>query len=235
MVLTHTDIVQYIDVSCVRTDVTYEEVTQVAAAAKKYNFICAFAMPCFTEKLRDLLKGSSVRLGGAVGFPSGADTTDQKVGCAQYLKAVGCDEVDMVINVGALKSEDDAYVHNDIRKVVEAVYPIPVKSILECAYLSDEEIIRACNIAVEAGVSFVKSGTGWAAKPTTVDMIRLMKKSVGEKVLIKAAGGVRSLAVLEEMYAVGCRRFGISLSSALNILREAYQRDGVVFTWGNAD
>jgi deoxyribose-phosphate aldolase len=225
----HTDIVYYIDVSCVRTDVTYEEVARVAAAAKKYNFICAFAMPCFTEKLKDLLEGSSVRLGGAAGFPSGADTTAQKVDCARFLKAAGCDEIDMVINVGALKSGDDEYVHDDIRKVVEAVKPVPVKSILECAYLSDEEIVRACNIAVDAGVRFVKSGTGWAAKPTTVDMIKLMKSTVGDRVLIKAAGGVRSLAVLEEMYAAGCRRFGIGLSSALGILKEAYERDGAVF------
>jgi deoxyribose-phosphate aldolase len=225
----YTDIVRYIDVSCVRTDVTYEEVAKVAEAAKKYNFVCAFAMPCFTEKLRDLLKGSSVRLGGAAGFPSGADTTDQKVDCARYLKAAGCDEIDMVINVGALKSGDDEYVHDDIRKVVEAVKPVPVKSILECAYLSDEEIVRACNIAVDAGVRFVKSGTGWAAKPTTVDMIKLMKHTVGDRALIKAAGGVRSLAVLEEMYAAGCRRFGIGLSSALGILKEAYERDGAVF------
>ncbi|MFP3091146.1 deoxyribose-phosphate aldolase [Treponema sp. TIM-1] len=229
MPLSHTEIVRLIDVSCVRTDVTYREVEQIAAAAIKYNFICAFAMPCYTEKLGELLKDSPVMLGGVAGFPSGADTVAQKVDCARYMKSVGCKEIDMVINVGALQSGDDVYVHNDIKKVVEAVYPIPVKSILECAYLSDEEIIRACNIAVEAGVSFVKSGTGWAAKPATVETIKIMKNAVGDKTSIKAAGGVRSLAVLEEMYAAGCRRFGIGLRSALGILKEAYQREGKPF------
>ncbi|MDR2184965.1 MAG: deoxyribose-phosphate aldolase [Treponema sp.] len=229
MPLSHSEIVKLIDVSCVRTDVTYQELGQVAAAAIKYNFIAAFAMPCYTEKLGELLKGSPVMLGGVAGFPSGADTVAQKVDCARYMKSAGCKEIDMVINVGALRSGDDDYVRNEIKKVVDTVYPIPVKSILECAYLSDEEIVRACKAAVEAGVAFVKSGTGWAAKPTTVETIKLMKNAVKDKTLIKAAGGVRSLAVLEEMYAAGCRRFGISLRSALAILQEAFKRDGAAF------
>jgi deoxyribose-phosphate aldolase len=229
MPLSHAEIVRLIDVSCVRTDVTYQELQQVADAAIKYNFICAFAMPCYTEKLGELLKGSPVMLGGVAGFPSGADTVTQKADCARYMKSVGCKEIDMVINVGALRSGDDNYVRDEIKKVVEAAYPVPIKSILECACLSDEEITRGCTIAIEAGVSFVKSGTGWAAKPTTVETIRIMKNAVGDKIRIKAAGGIRSLAVLEEMYAAGCRRFGIGLASALNIVKEAYQRDGAAF------
>jgi deoxyribose-phosphate aldolase len=104
-----------------------------------------------------------------------------------------------------------------------------VKSILECAYLTDDQIKRACIAAVDAGVAFVKSGTGWAAKPTTVENIKLMKEAVNGKAQIKAAGGVRSLAILEDMYNAGCTRFGIGLTSALAILKEACDRDGVVF------
>ncbi|MDR1895069.1 MAG: deoxyribose-phosphate aldolase [Spirochaetales bacterium] len=229
MALSHSEIAGLIDVSCVRANVSYRELNQVAGAAIKHNFICAFAMPCHTEKLRDLLKGSPVKLGGVVGFPSGADTAAQKVEGARYMKSIGCQEIDMVINVGAVLSGDDDYVREEIRRVIEAAHPLPVKSILECAYLKDEEIVRACRLAVEAGVSFVKSGTGWANKPTTVETIRIMKKAVGDKTQIKAAGGVRTLAALEEMYAAGCRRFGIGLTSALAILKEVYRREGEPF------
>jgi deoxyribose-phosphate aldolase len=229
MRLSYLEIPGFIDVSAVRTDISYEQLGRMAAAARKYNFICAYAMPSHTEKLRDLLKGSPVHLGGVVGFPSGADTREQKIACARYMKDLGCDEMDMVINVGALISGDDAYVREEIKAVVDAAYPIPIKSILECACLTDEEIVRACKLAVEAGVTFVKSGTGWASKPTTVETVRLMKSAVGDQALIKASGGVRSLQVLEEMYELGCHRFGIGINSALNILKEAYEREGAVF------
>jgi deoxyribose-phosphate aldolase len=229
MPLSHTEIVKLIDVSCVRTDVTRAELERVAAAAINHRFIAAFTMPCYNEALGRLLKGSGVLLGGTAGFPSGADTIDQKRDCAQYMKSIGCDEIDMVINVGALKSGEDQYVYDDIKAVIGAVYPIPVKSILECAYLTDEEITRACKIAVDAGVAFIKSGTGWASKPTTVETVKIIKNAVGNRAQVKAAGGVRSLAILEEMYAVGCRRFGIGLNSALGILKEVYQREGEPF------
>jgi deoxyribose-phosphate aldolase len=228
-VLSHIQIPELIDISCVQTAISYDDVEKMAAAAKKYDFICAFAMPCFTERLGALLKGSKVMLGGVAGFPSGADTTAQKVEYTKYLKSIGCDEIDMVINVGALLSGDDAFVHDDIKAVVEAARPLPVKSILECAYLTDGEIRRACTAAIDAGVAFVKSGTGWASKPTTVENIRIMKEAVHGKAQIKAAGGVRSLSILEDMYDAGCTRFGIGLKSALAILKEACERDGAAF------
>ena len=223
------EIAKLIDISGVRTDVTYEEIGKIAECARKYGFICAFAMPSATPHLIQLLKGSSVMVGGVVGFPSGADTTEVKVECAKEMKQMGCGEIDMVINVGALKSGDYEFVEQDIRAVVEAVRPTPVKSILEIAYLTDEEIKTGCEIAVRAGVAFVKSGTGWAAQPTTVDSIKIMKDAVGERAKIKAAGGVRTLEVLEKMYDAGCRRFGISLNSALKILKEAYDRENIPF------
>jgi deoxyribose-phosphate aldolase len=223
------DLPSCIDISCVRTDVSYRELDQMAAAARKYRFIAAFAMPDQTARLKALLEGSLVRLGGAVGFPSGADTREQKITCAKYMKDLGCTEIDMVINVGALISGDDTYVRDEIAAVVKTVRPLPVKSILEISYLTDEQIVRACHLAVEAGVTFVKSGTGWAPKPTTVETVRLMKNAVGGRALVKAAGGIRTLQILEEMYDAGCCRFGISLKSALSILREAYEREGKPF------
>lgn len=229
MQLSYKEIPKLIDISAVRTNVTYDEIEEVARIAKKYHFVCAFTMPCFTAKLAELLKGSDVALGGAAGFPSGADCTEEKVSCALREKELGCDEIDMVINVGALLSGDYDLVKSDIKAVVDAVYPIPVKSILEIAYLTDEQIVKACELAMEAGVSFVKSGTGWAKKPTTLETVEIMKGAVGENIKVKAAGGVRSLATLEEMVDVGCSRFGISLKSALQILKEAYDREGIPF------
>jgi deoxyribose-phosphate aldolase len=133
----------------------------------------------------------------------------------------------MVINVGALISDDCDYVEREVKAVVDAVAPIPVKSILECAYLDEGQIRRGCEAAVSGGVAFVKSGTGWASVPTTVETVRIMKSAVGDRASIKAAGGVRSLAILENMYEAGCRRFGISLASALKIMKESCERDGV--------
>ncbi len=229
MQLSYKKIPELIDISAVRTNVSYDEIEEVARIAKKYHFVCAFTMPCFTGKLAELLEGSDVMLGGTAGFPSGADCTEEKVSCAVREKKLGCNEIDMVINVGALISGDYELVKKDIKAVVDAVSPLPVKSILEIAYLTDEQIAKACELAIEAGVTFVKSGTGWAEKPTTLETIEIMRGAVGERAKIKAAGGVRTLQTLESMVDAGCSRFGISLKSALRILKEAYDREGVPF------
>jgi len=223
------EIPKLIDISAVRANVTYDEVETMAYIAKKYGFVCAFTMPCFTNNLILLLKDSPVLVGGTAGFPSGADCTEEKVSCAVREMNMGCDEIDMVINIGALLSSDYDRVKADIQAVVEAVNPLPVKAILEVAYLTNEQITKACELAVEAGVTFVKSGTGWANAPTTLEHIQRMKEAVGDRAKIKAAGGVRTLACLEEMTEAGCIRFGISVASALSILKEAYQRDGIPF------
>lgn len=167
-------------------------------------------------------------VGGVVGFPSGADTTFVKVADAKEMIAYGVDELDMVINVGALKSGEYDLVRDDIKAVVEAANGRPVKSILEICYLTDDEIARGAEIAVEAGVTYVKTGTGWGPRPTTVDTIRLIKSTIGNAALIKAAGGIRTLDTLLEMMDAGCSRFGIGINSALKIVEEAYERASVL-------
>lgn len=216
-----------IDISGVRTDVSMEEVDQIAQVAKQFRFICAFAMPCFTKIMVDKLRDEpDIMVGGVVGFPSGADTTFVKVADAKEMVSLGVDELDMVINVGALKSGRYELVRDDIRAVVEAANGLPVKSILEVAYLTDDEIRRGAELAVEAGVTYVKTGTGWAGRPTTVEHIRLIKSVVGDNALVKAAGGVRSLDTLLDMVEAGCSRFGIGLRSVVNIMGEVYSRTG---------
>ncbi len=220
-VVSVSQIAKMIDISSVRTDVAIDEIDEIVEACKKHKFICAFAMPCFThilvEKLRDV---KDVMVGGVVGFPSGADTTSIKIATAKEMMSVGVSELDMVINVGALKSGKYDIVRDDIKAIVETANGMPVKSILEVAYLTDDEIARASLIAVEAGVTYVKTGTGWASKPTTVDTIKLIKKTIGDSALIKAAGGVRDLDTLLKMTDAGCNRFGIGLKSALKIIDE---------------
>lgn len=218
-----------VDISGVRADVSLQELEMIAMAAKHYQFICAFAMPCFTPQLIELLKDEpNVHVGATIGFPSGADTTAIKVASAKEQICMGVQELDMVINIGAVKSGRYDMMEADIRAVVEAVEGrFPVKSILEIAYLTDNEICRAAETAVKAGVTFVKTGTGWASKPTTAATIRLIRKTIGDSAYIKAAGGIRSLDTMVEMINEGCDRFGIGLHSIINIMKERDARLGI--------
>lgn len=219
-----------VDISAVRTDVTLQELDEIIALTKQHRFICAFAMPCFTSYLvQKLSSDTDIMVGGVIGFPSGADTTSIKVAQAKEMIALGVDELDMVINVGALKSGKYDVVRDDIKAVVDAANGMPLKSILEIAYLTDEEIMKGAELAVSAGVQYVKTGTGWASKPTTVQTIKLIKSAIGDDAYIKAAGGVRTLDSLLEMVDAGCNRFGIGIKSIVSIMREIYKRAGKTF------
>ncbi len=220
-------ITRIVDISAVRTDVTIAEIDKLVEVCKENKYICAFVMPCFTPYLVEKLKGTEeVNVGGVVGFPSGADTTSIKVATAKELMEQGVDELDMVINVGALKSGDYELVKADMKAVVETANGMPVKAILEISYLTDEEIRIGSQLAVEAGITYVKTGTGWGNKPTTAHTIATIKEVVGDKAMIKAAGGVRDLATLMAMVDAGCDRFGISVASMETILKEAKELIG---------
>lgn len=215
------EIPRLIDLSCVRTNSAMPELNKMVELAKDYRFICLFAMPCFTPWLAEQIKGESdILLGGTTGFPSGGDTTETKVITAKQLVSMGCNEIDMVVNVGALKSGCYDMVRDDIRAVKEAIGDIPLKTILEVSLLTDDEIRRGSLIAVENGATFVKTGTGWHGA-TTVDHIRLIRETIGTSAKIKAAGGVRSVKMIEDMVEAGCSRFGIGVNSSIDILKEA--------------
>lgn len=214
-----------IDVSTVRTDVTFDDVNKMIEMVKKYNCICASPMPCFTKYTVDQLKDyPDIVTTGVVSFPAGAETTFIKVATAKELISVGCQELDMVINVSALKSGMYQLVKDDIKAVVDAANGYPVKTILEICYLTDDEIKRASELGVEAGATYIKTGTGWGPKPTTVDTIKLIRSTIGNKAMIKAAGGIRSLQTVEEMVKAGCNRFGLGVRSAGIIFKEAAER-----------
>lgn len=216
------DLPGVIDISCVKSNHTLEDLDQMIDAAKKYKFICAFALPSMTRYLVKNLKGNShTKIGGTVGFPSGCDTTESKVFQARQLLEMGCDELDMVINITQLKCQNKEFVYQDIKAVVDAARGTPVKTILEVTLLTEEEITTACQIAEKAGAAYIKTGTGWCSEPTQIHHIELIKSVIGPRMKIKAAGGVRTLQTLLEMQKAGCDRFGISVNSALHIMEEA--------------
>ena len=211
-----------IDLSCVKTEITKSDLISMVEMAKTHRFICCFAMPCYTEWLIEQLKDEAdIAVGGTIGFPSGADMTETKVATARTFYRMGCKEMDMVLNVSALKSGEFALVENDIRRIREAVAECVMKVILEVAYLSDDEIKRASEIAVKCGADYVKTGTGWAGTPTTVRHIQLIHDTIGDSAKIKAAGGVHTLKDICKMVEAGCSRFGIGVRSAGRILEEA--------------
>jgi deoxyribose-phosphate aldolase len=229
MKLTVEKLARMMDLSAVRAEVDADEVRRLAETARRYNCVCAFVLPCYFTELKTLLADTpSVGVGGVVGFPSGAHSTAIKVAEAREQLALGATELDMVINVGMLRSGRDRYVTDDIRAVVEAAEGTPVKVILEAHHLSDEEVVRGSLLAVEAGAAFVKTGTGWAPTGATLHNVRLIKSAVGNAAQVKSAGGVRDLETVLEMIRLGVSRFGVGLGSGVKILEQcAALSDGV--------
>jgi len=211
-----------IDISCVKTNSSFEEMYNMVELAKRYKFICCFTMPYYTKWLVEQLKDvKDTFAGGTVGFPHGNEFTELKVQGAILQTKLGCKEIDMVQNVTAVKHGDYEEVARDIKAVKAAIGDIPLKVILEVSYLNDYEISKSSEVAVASGASFVKTGTGWGPVPTTVEHIKLMKKAVGDSAGIKAAGGVRNLETMLAMIDEGCTRFGIGVNSSISILKEA--------------
>ena len=225
MKMTLTELVRMMDLSAVRAESDEAEVRAMAEWARKYQCVAVFALPALSPLLCELLAGEpAVAVGGVVGFPSGGVTTATKTREAEELLGMGCRELDMVINIGLLRSGRHDEVRADIRAVVDTAGRVPVKVILECHHLTDDQIRMACRLCEEAGAAFVKTGTGWAPTGATVHNVALMKSCVGDRLKVKAAGGVRSLETLIELHRAGATRFGIGLSSAVAILQQCESR-----------
>ena len=219
MLLTAKDIAKMIDLSCVRTTSSRADIREMVQAARQYGFGQVSVLQCFIPDTKQLLAGTpDIHLIGNVSFPSGSDTTTVKVFQAKEMVAAGCDEIDMVMNVGRLRSGDLKEVEADVREVVETARPLPVKVIIEIMYLTQAEVEQACNLCVRADAAFVKTGSGWANRGTTLEDVRLVKSIVGERIKIKASGGIRDLEGLTAMYRAGARRFGINLKSGIEIV-----------------
>jgi len=226
MILTEKSVAAMLDLSCVRTYSCKADIDELIKNARKFEIGHVSVMQCFVPYVKELLKGDpDVKIVGNVSFPSGSDSTSLKVQQAKELAASGCDEIDMVMNVGKLRSGDEADVEADVRAVVEAANRLPVKVIIEMPYLNLHEVEIACEICIQAGAAFVKTGTGWAERGTSVDDVRLVKSIVGDRIKIKASGGIRDFHTLAEMYEQGACRFGVNLKSGIKIIEECMARE----------
>ena len=219
-VLTPDDIAYLIDASTLKLDTSYEDVNNLINVCKRYGFGCAFAWPAYYELMSKELKGTKTAFGTSLAFPSGQETTFFKVAQAHYFESLGAAEVDMVMNVGWLKSKKYKEVLEDIKAVRFACKNSSLKVIIEAMLLDDQQIDDACKIVMDAGANYVKSGTGFSANPTTIHHVEVMKKSIGNNIKLKVAGGVRDLKTMMMMYKRGADRFGIGLAASISIMEE---------------
>lgn len=219
--ITVRDIAKMIDHSLLRPELTTDEVVEGCRLAAAYDVASVCVRPSDVSLAKSLLRGTAVMVTTVVGFPHGSHTTAVKAFEAREAVRDGAAELDMVLNIGRLRSGDFDYVENDIKAVVDVARldRVKVKVILETAYLNEDLKRRACRIAEAAGADFVKTSTGFAAGGATLFDLRLMRETVGPKVQIKAAGGVRSLDRALAVRQVGATRLGATATR--QILDEA--------------
>ena len=204
-----------IDHTILNADATKEAVIKVIDEAKKYEFASVCLEPCWVSLAAERLKDSPVKVCTVIGFPLGANTKTVKAFEAKEAVDNGADEVDMVLNIGALKSGEEAMVLEDMKAVREAAKDAVVKVILETCLLTDDEKKKACALAKEAGLDFVKTSTGFSTAGATVEDGKLMREAVGDTMGVKASGGIRDTKTAEAMIAAGASRIGASKSIAI--------------------
>ncbi len=215
------NIASMIDHTALKPDTTKEQIIKLAQEAKEYGFASVCVNPTWVKISAEVLQNTpQVKICTVIGFPLGATTTETKAFEAQNAVEQGATEVDMVINVGALKDGQNSLVEKDIRAVVEAVKgKAIVKVIIETCLLTTDEKIWACRLSVDAGAHFVKTSTGFSTGGATVEDIALMRKTVGPAIGVKASGGVRSRADALKMLEAGANRIGTS--SGVTIIQGA--------------
>ena len=229
MKLTAREVARLIDISAVQAPHGEAEIRECVRNAKEFHFAAVHALPCWVTLLKELLSDSpDILVGAPVGFPSGAHRTEIKVAEAKLLIQDGVQEMDMMLNVGKLRSGEDRYCEEDIHAVVQAAGEVPVKVILEVHYLNRDQLKKACEVCINAGAAFVKTGTGWAPSGATLDVVQFITGFVGTAIKVKAAGSIRNLDTLVKMYRMGVSRFGINLTSSMEIVRSVAALPGGV-------
>ncbi len=204
-----------LDHTVLRPDATKADVLRVCLEAQESGFVVIFVPPCYIDEAVAAVAGRNIRVGIPVGFPLGGHTTATKVAEAVAGVIHGATVLDMVINVSRLKSGDYALVRTDMAEVVQATPGVEHKVILETCYLTREEKIMACRLAVEAGMDYVKTSTGFSASGATVEDVRLMKETVAGRAKVKASGGIRDWKTTLAMLETGADRIGTSASVAI--------------------
>ncbi|BDG46466.1 MULTISPECIES: deoxyribose-phosphate aldolase [Parageobacillus] len=205
-----------IDHTLLKADTTKAQIVKLCEEAKQYGFASVCVNPTWVATAAELLKGTDVKVCTVIGFPLGANTPETKAFEAKNAIENGAAEVDMVINIGALKDGNDDLVERDIRAVVEAAKgKALVKVIIETCLLTEEEKVRACQLAVKAGADYVKTSTGFSTGGATTEDVALMRKTVGPNIGVKASGGVRDIKSAMAMIEAGATRIGTSSGVAI--------------------
>jgi len=204
-----------IDHTLLKAIATEQSVRELCAEARKYGFASVCVNPCWVELCARELSGSGILVCSVVGFPLGANAPETKAAEARLAVSQGAREIDVVINLGAAKSGDWRAVEEDIRGVVKASGDAAVKAIIETCYLNDAEKVKACETAARAGARFVKTSTGFGTGGASAEDVRLMRKTVGDKLQVKASGGIRSYHDAIMMLDAGADRIGASSSVAI--------------------
>ena len=201
---------KYVDHTNLKPFATKADIEKLCAEAREYDFASVCVNPCDITLVKKLLEGSSVLTCTVIGFPLGRNTTAMKIAETEEAYALGCDEFDMVINIGKLKDGEVDYVRNEIAAVVKAAKGKTVKVIIETGLLTDEEKAIATRLSCEAGAHFVKTCTGVSAGVATVEDIRLMKANVSGNVQLKASSGIRTYEDAKALIDAGAERLGTS-------------------------
>lgn len=204
------NLAKLIDHTILKPVATQEDVRSLIEEARQYGFFSVCINPFWVAYAKELLKGSDVKVCTVVGFPLGANTTAVKVYETQDALKNGADEIDMVINIGALKARDYKTVLEDIKAVRRACESHVLKVIIETSQLTDEEKVKACELSAEAGADFVKTSTGFTGGGATAADVALMRKSIPAHMQVKASGGVRTREDFDAMVAAGATRIGAS-------------------------
>jgi len=209
---------KYIDHTLLKAAAIPSEIKKLCSEAKEFNFYAVCVNGCYVGLAKEELVNSEVKVAAVIGFPLGAMATEAKVAETKFCIDDGADEIDMVINVGMLQSENYDYVEKEISAVKKATGNKVLKVIIETCYLSEEEKKTACRLAMNAGADFVKTSTGFGTGGATLDDVKLMKSIVGDTMKIKASGGIRDKETAEEYIAIGISRIGTS--SGIKIVSE---------------
>lgn len=214
-------VAQYIDHTLLKPEATPQQVAKLCAEAREYSFASVCVNPCYVRQCAELLRGTPVLVCSVIGFPLGATLPEVKAYETERVIWDGATEVDMVINIGALKGGDYALVQRDIESVVYVAHRsrVLVKVIIEAALLTDDEKVKACTLAKAAQADFVKTSTGFGPGGATLHDVELMRKTVGPDMGVKAAGGIRDYETVKKMIAAGATRIGASAS--VKIMQEA--------------
>ena len=214
----------YIDHTLLKADATEKDIKRICKEAKENEFFSVCINPCFVKYAKKCLKGTNVKVCTVIGFPLGANSSKIKHAEAKRAIADGVDEIDVVMNIGKFKEKKYTYVGKELAKIVDlSNKKVIVTVIIETCYLTKEEILRACQLVYECGVDFVKTSTGYGTNGAQVEDVKMMKEVCKDRLKIKASGGIKTVAQVQEFILAGAERIGTS--SGVNIIKEGIEAE----------